>query len=155
MHLLTRRELLAGTTAVLVARRLEALPLAQIKLGVTTDEIDDDVLTAARYLKDRGLKWAEVRNIWGPYNTAQPMEKVREAARIFDENGIRVSIEGTGFFKIPLPAETPEGQQILDKQWALLDGALERAKVFGTDKLRVFSFTLGRGEGPASEKTLA
>ena len=133
----------------LLVRRLGALPLSQIKLGVTTDEIDDDVLTAAKYLHDRGLGWAEVRNIWGPYNTAQPMEKVREAARIFDENQIRVSIEGTGFFKIPLPPETPEGQKILDDQWKLLDAAMERAKAFGTRKLRIFTFMLAKGETPS------
>ena len=133
----------------LLVRRLGALPLSQIKLGVTTDEIDDDVLTAAKYLHDRGLGWAEVRNIWGPYNTAQPMEKVREAARIFDENQIRVSIEGTGFFKIPLPPETPEGQKILDEQWKLLDAAMERAKAFGTRKLRIFTFMLAKSETPS------
>ena len=153
MYRPTRRDLFAAPTIGLLAQRLSALPLASIKLGVTTDEIHEDVLTAAKFLREHGLKWAEVRNIWGPYNTAQPIEKVREAQRIFDEQGIRVSIEGTGFFKIPLPPETPEGQAILDKQWALLDSGLERAKVFGTDKLRIFSFTLGRGEGPATEKT--
>src|SRR5689334_5451877 len=66
----TRREFVA---AALLASRLRALPLAEIKLGVTTDEIDDDVSTAARFLHDHGLHWAEVRNIWGPYNTSQPM----------------------------------------------------------------------------------
>jgi L-ribulose-5-phosphate 3-epimerase len=145
----TRRELLAGSALAILARRLVALPLSQIKLGVTTDEIDDDVLTAAKYLHDRGLRWAEVRNIWGPYNTAQPMEKVREAARIFDENQIRVSIEGTGFFKIPLPPETPEGLKVLDEQWKLLDAAMERAKAFGTPKLRIFTFMLAKGETPS------
>src|SRR5215471_11296489 len=134
MHRFTRRELMAGSAAAILAQRLEALPLSNIKLGITTDEIDDDVLTAAKFLHDHGLHWAEVRNIWGPYNTSQPMEKVREAARIFDENSIRVSIEGTGFFKIPLPPETPEGQKTLDGQWKLLDASLERAKAFGTDK---------------------
>lgn len=144
----TRREVFAISAATLLARRLRALPLERIKLGITTDEIEDDVLGAARFLRDHGLKWAEVRNIWGPYNTSQPMEKVKEAARIFDENGIRVSIEGTGFFKIPLPPETPEGQKKLDDQWKLLDAGLERAKAFGTDKLRIFTFMLGRGEQP-------
>ena len=138
----------------LLARRMVALPLAQIKLGITTDEIDDDVLTAAKFLHQYGLKWAEVRNIWGPYNTAQPMEKIREAVKIFDDNGIRVSIEGTGFFKIPLPPETPEGQKILEEQWKLLDASLERAKAFGTTKLRVFTFMLRRGETP-SDKSYA
>ena len=123
MYRPTRRELFAAPAVALLAQRMAALPLASIKLGVTTDEIHDDVLTAAKFLREHGLKWAEVRNIWGPYNTAQPVEKVREAQRIFDEHGIRVSIEGTGFFKIPLPPETPEGQKILDQQWALLDSS--------------------------------
>ena len=42
----TRRDLLAAS-ALLLTSRLRALPLADLKLGITTDEIDDDVLTAA------------------------------------------------------------------------------------------------------------
>jgi sugar phosphate isomerase/epimerase len=154
MNRLTRREALAASALALFARRLEALPLADIKLGILSDEIDDDVLSAAKFLADHGLKWAEVRNIWGKYNTEQPIEKVREARAIFDEQGIQVSIEGTGFFKVPLPPETPEGQKKLDDQWALLDRSMERAKVFGTQKLRIFTFMLARGETP-SEKSYA
>src|SRR5213078_2366256 len=115
----TRRQVLAAPALALLARRLRALPLTDLKLGITTEEIDDDVLTAARFLEQFHLHWAEVRNIWGPYNTSQPIEKVREANRILDEHGIKVSIEGTGFFKIPLPPEGPDGQKILDKQWDL------------------------------------
>src|SRR5690349_257660 len=115
----TRRELLAGAAAAMLAGKLRGMPLAQIKLGITTDEIDDDVQTAAKFLRDHNLKWAEIRNIWGPYNTAQPVEKVKEAMKILDENGVRVSIEGTGFFKIPLPPEGAEGQATLDAQWKL------------------------------------
>jgi sugar phosphate isomerase/epimerase len=150
MTRISRREMLAAAAAALAAApRLRALPLSQIKLGILSDEIDDDVLTAAKFLQAHGLHWAEVRNIWGPYNTSQPMDKIREAGRIFDEHGVRVSIEGTGFFKIPLPPETPEGQKKLDDQWKLLDASLERARAFGTDKLRIFSFMLGRGEQPS------
>ncbi len=139
---------------VLCTRPMAALPLSQIKLGITTDEIDDDPQKAAAFIHDHGLKWAEVRNLWGPYNTEQPVDKVREAAKIFDGNGIHVSILDTGFFKIPLPADTPEGQKVLDGQWRLLDRAMERAKVFGTRKLRVFTFMLAKGETP-SEKSYA
>jgi L-ribulose-5-phosphate 3-epimerase len=145
----TRREFLAASAFGLSLGRLHALPLARIKLGVTTDEIDDDVLTAVKFLREYNLRWAEVRNIWGKYNTAQPVEKVKEANGIFDSNGIHVSIEGTPFFKVPLPAEGPEGQKKLDQQWAVLDAAMERAKLFGTDKMRVFGFTYGREETPA------
>jgi L-ribulose-5-phosphate 3-epimerase len=152
MYRHSRRELLAGTAGALFARRLQALPLAGIKLGILTDEIDDDVLTAARFLGQYNLKWAEIRNIWGKYNTEQPIEKVREARGILDEHGIKVSIEGTGFFKVPLPPETPEGQKSLDDQWALLDRSMERAKAFGTDKIRIFTFMLGRGETPSETR---
>lgn len=150
----TRRELLAGSALALFARRLQALPLADIKLGILSDEIDDDVLTAAKFIAQYNLKWAEIRNIWNKYNTEQPIEKVREARGILDEHGIKVSVEGTGFFKIPLPSETPEGQKKLDEQWALLDRSLERAKVFGTGTLRIFTFMLARGEQP-SDKSYA
>jgi L-ribulose-5-phosphate 3-epimerase len=152
MKPLSRRDFVAGSSLALWARRLKALPLSEIKLGITTDEIDDDVSIAAKFLRDHQLKWAEVRNIWGPYNTSQPVEKVREAAKIFDENGIRVSIEGTAFFKIPLPPDTAEGRRVLDGQWKLLEAAMERARIFGTDKLRIFTFMLRPDETP-SEKS--
>lgn len=142
---LTRRAaILAPATAAL----LRALPLGQVKLGVTTDEIDDDVTTAARFLREFKLEWAEVRNIWGKYNTALPTERVAEARRIFDQQGLRTSTLGTAFFKIPLPPDTPEGRGILDNQWSLLDGAMERAKILGTDRIRIFAFTYGNNEQP-------
>jgi hypothetical protein len=94
MYSPTRRDLLAGS-ALLFARRLGALPLADLKLGITTDEIDDDVLTAAKFLQQYNLHWAEIRNIWGPYNTAQPMEKIREAAKILDDHGIHGIFQGS------------------------------------------------------------
>jgi len=150
----TRREALATSALALFARRLSALPLADIKLGITSDEIDDDVQAAAKFLADNNLKWTEVRNIWRKYNTEQPVDRVREARSIFDEHGIKVSIEGTGFFKVYLPPDTPEGQKKLDEQWALLDRSMERAKIFGTNKLRIFTFMLAPGETP-SEKSYA
>ena len=149
MAFFTRREALAGAAAALPLRSLLALPLDQIKLGVTTDEIDEDVEVAAKFLREHGLGWAEIRNVWGKYNTAQPMDKIREASRILDQHKIRVSIEGTGFFKVPLPAENPEGQKALDEQWKLLDASMERGKAFGTDKIRVFGFTFRTGEVPS------
>jgi sugar phosphate isomerase/epimerase len=144
MSLLSRRQFAA--VLVPLASRLRALPLSDFKLGITTDEIDDDPLAAAHFLRRYGLVWAEVRNIWGPYNTDQPLEKVRQVRAIFNEQGIRVSVLDTGFFKIPLPPDTPEGRRKLDEHWKLLDAAMERAAVFGTRKIRIFTFMLERGE---------
>jgi len=142
---LTRRALLAATALAPLA---SALPIGKVKLGITTDEIDDDVATAAAFLAEYKLQWAEVRNIWGKYNTELPVDRVKEARAIFDKFGIRTSILSTGFFKIALPPDTPAGRGILDNQWSLLDGAMERAKVLGADKLRIFAFTHRKGETP-------
>jgi len=150
MSLLSRRQFAAVLAPI--ASRLRALPLADFKLGITTDEIDDDPLTAANFLCRYSLRWAEVRNIWGRYNTGQPLDKVRRARAIFDAQGIRVSVLDTGFFKIPLPPDTPDGRRQLDEQWKLLDAAMERATVFGTRKIRIFTFMLERGEKPSANR---
>jgi sugar phosphate isomerase/epimerase len=141
----TRRQLLQLASFAAAARALPAAALTQFKLGVTTDEISDDLTEAVRFLGRFGLKYAEIRNLAGKYNTSQPVEKVREAKKILDEHRIETCILDTGFFKVPLPAENAEGQKALDEQWALLDGAIERAKIFGTDKIRTFAFTYPRG----------
>ena len=149
MLLLSRRQL--ATVLAPLASLLRALPLSDFRLGITTDEIDDDPLAAANFLRSYGLRWAEVRNIWGPYNTGQPLEKVRQARAIFDEQGVRVSVLDTGFFKIPLPPDTPAGRRKLDEQWKLLDAAMERAAVFGTRKIRIFTFMLEGDEKPSAK----
>ena len=142
--MLTRRSLLLGSALAPLA----AMDLSKFHLGVTTDEIDEDALTAVKFLREFHLNWAEVRSVWGKYNTEQPVEKIQELRKIFDEYQIKLSILGTSFFKIPLPAETSEGQAILDKQWEMLDRAIVRAKIMGTDQLRVFGFTYKTGSEP-------
>jgi sugar phosphate isomerase/epimerase len=79
------------------------------------------------------------------------VEKVRQARAIFDQQGVRVSILDTAFFKIPLPPDTPEGRRTLDAQWKLLDAAMERAAIFGTRKIRIFTFMLEPGEKPSAK----
>ncbi len=147
----SRRQILSTPALASLWRGLSAATLSQVRLGVTTDEIDEDVLTAIRFLRRFGVSYAEVRNIWGQYNTAQPIGKIREAHDLFQEHGIKVSIEGTGFFKVPLPPDTAEGQRLLDEQWKLLDDSMARAKIFGTDKIRVFAFTYKPGEQPGKK----
>lgn len=149
MALMNRRELLLLLGSA--CARLSALELSKIQLGVTTDEIDDDVVTASQFLKEFHLRFAEVRMIWGKYNTVQPLEKIRECKSIFDAHGIRTSVLGTAFFKIPLPPDTPQGRAVLDNQWSLLDGAMERAKILGTDKIRTFAFTYEKGQTPTAK----
>ena len=144
----TRRELLCWAAMAGAVSKLPAAHLSQFRLGITTDEIDDDLLTAIKFIKRFGLRYAEIRGLWGKYNTSQPLEKVREARRLLDEHGLKTAILDTGFFKVPLPAEDAEGNRKLDEQWALLDRAIERARILGTDKVRAFAFTFSKGGEP-------
>ena len=155
MILYTRRQALAAAAIAAGYTRLSAATLSQVRLGVTTDEIDEDVLTAAKFLREFGLQYAEIRSIWGKYNTSQPVEKIEEARSLLDAQGIKTSVLGTAFFKIPLPPDTAEGRGTLDSQWALLDQAMERAKILGTDKIRVFAFTYKQKSEKSSEKDFA
>lgn len=140
MIALTRRQALTAALAASCYRPGAAATLSQVRLGVTTDEIDEDVATAARFLHEFGLHFAEVRSIWGKYNTSQPVEKIEEARDLLAAQGVKTSVLGTGFFKIPLPPDTPEGRGVLDSQWAALDQSMERARILGTDKIRIFAF---------------
>ncbi|MCU1258092.1 MAG: Xylose isomerase domain protein barrel [Bryobacterales bacterium] len=129
---MTRRTLLGAA----LAATLKALPLAEIKLGVTSDEIDDDPTVAADFLKRFGLHYVEVRNLWGKYNTSQPAEKNKEARAIFDAHDIKTSVVDTAFFRGAIPAD----DAALDKEWKLLDTAMERGDILGSKVLRIFAF---------------
>jgi sugar phosphate isomerase/epimerase len=133
--MLSRRRFLA---AAALAPLLRAVPLGDFKLGVTTDEIDEDLATTLRFLRTYGLKWGEIRSVGGSYAEKQPLAKVKEMRGLLDEYQIKASILSTSFFKIPLPAE---GSPVLEKQWALLEDSMDRAEILGTKKLRTFAFT--------------
>jgi len=138
-------------TAALAPIALKAATLAEVPVSVLTDEIDEDLAHDAEFLHGFGVKWAELRSIWGKYNTSQPLEKIREARKILDSAQIRTSVVGTAFFRIPLPPEGPAGRDILDKQWTLLNDAMDRAEILGSDRLRTFAF-MSPKDGTTSDR---
>src|SRR3954470_23768038 len=119
--ILSRRSVLA----TMLAGAARALPLADIRLGVLSDEIDEDPKVVADFLKRFGIRYAEVRNLWGKYNTAQPLDKVKEAKAIFEAQNIQVQTVDTAFFRGAVPADG----EALDKEWRLLDDAMDRGDV--------------------------
>src|SRR3982074_2541766 len=101
MTLYSRRQALAAAAIVSACSRLSAATLSQVRLGVTSDEIDEDVLTAAKFLSEFGLQYAEIRSLWGKYNTSQPIAKIEEARSLLDARGIKTSVLGTPSSKSP------------------------------------------------------
>ena len=148
MNAKTRRAFLSLAATAAIANVLPGGQRSRFRLAVTTDEIDNDLLTAIQFLRRFGLGYAEIRNVWGKYNTSQPAGKIHEARRMLDEHGIKTAIVDTGFFKIPVPADNAAGQKVIDKQWALLERAMERAEILGTDRIRTFAFTYPRDGQP-------
>ena len=73
-HRFSRRGLLATALASGFGGLLRSMPLSDIKLGITTDEIDEDPAKAAEFLERFGLHYAEVRSVSGKYNTSQPVD---------------------------------------------------------------------------------
>lgn len=146
---MNRRELLAALgLAPALTETLSAIAPESLRLAITTDEVDAALEDALPFLTDNGLRYAEIRNLWGKYNTSHPASEIQRARKLMDAAGVSVAVVDTGFFKVPLPGEDAAGKAALDKQWALLDRAFANAEIFGTDIIRTFAFTHARGEQP-------
>ncbi len=145
-----RREFLAGsaTAALLSSVPTWAANLSQFKLGVITDEVTQDFEQALVWAKGFGLKWVELRFVWDKYVTEFTMDDVKRAKDLLAKHGMQVSVLDSPYFKTVLPGTTSkfnEGksdrlQSDFDRQAQVLEKAIARAKDFGTDKVRVFSF---------------
>ena len=149
--MMKRREFLAGgATAFVMMSTMRALAadVKQFKLGVITDEVTQDLEKALAWAKGYGLEWVEFRNVWGKYITEFTPDEVKRAKDLLAKYGLRVSVLDSAYFKTTLPGTTSkfdEGKGDFaanehEKQDALLERAFARAKDFGTDKVRIFSF---------------
>jgi L-ribulose-5-phosphate 3-epimerase len=145
-----RREFVGGitTAALLASAPAWAANLNQFKLGVITDEITQDLEQALRWAKGFGLNWVELRFVWGKYVTELTREEVTHAKDLLSEAGLRVSVIDSPYFKTVLPGTTSKYddakndklQSDFASQAGVLERAVARAKDFGTDKVRIFSF---------------
>lgn len=151
MQRITRRDFVgAGASLALSSSSgwAHSLPSGP-KLAVTTDEIDDDLDVALTFLRRHGVRYCEIRKLWGKYNTSLPLARIREARSMLDDAGIQLAILDTSFFKVPLPdTSSSAGVNAVSRQWELLDRAFERAEILGTKLVRTFAFTHKRNEKP-------
>jgi sugar phosphate isomerase/epimerase len=151
-HKLGRREFIgAGAGAALmggIGVPAWGTNLSRFKLGVITDEITQDFEKALVWAKGFGLNWVELRIIWGKYVTEFTTDEVKRAKDLLAKYGLRVSVVDSPYFKTVLPGTSSkfdEGkkdplQSDFSQQQAVLERAVARARDFGTDKVRIFSF---------------
>jgi L-ribulose-5-phosphate 3-epimerase len=153
-----RREFLAGgaTVAFVSAMPGWAANMKQFDLGVITDEVTPEFEKALLWAKGFGLEWVELRFVWGKYVTEFTPDDVKRAKELLAKHGLKVSVVDSPYFKTLLPGTQSKFdtgkpdplQSDFSKQTAVLERAIARAKDFGTDKVRIFSFL--RVEDPKS-----
>ncbi len=150
-----RALLLAASSAPLIARSR----LDRVHLSALTDEIGKTPAESIAFARQYGLKWVELRGVPGGklYYERIPDAELRIAAKELAAAGLRVSFLNTGMLKFGLPGtepvrrrqETPEAkakrqkseQAAFDRRMEDLNRALHAAHVFGTDKVRIFTFS--------------
>jgi sugar phosphate isomerase/epimerase len=152
-----RRQFLATAIAsVPLLSAKERITLSRI--AVITDEVAENPAAAIAFCKKYGLQWVELRGIPGGkgHYGLIPDAEVKQAAKEFADNGLKVSFLNTPFFKITLPGtepvfrktETPDARERrlarhkaeFDRRREDFQRAFHNCHVLGVDKMRVFTF---------------
>ena len=144
-----RREFLASGAAMslLSAMPAWAADVKRFALGVITDEVTQDFEQALLWTKGFGLDWVELRFLWGKYVTELSAEDVKHAKDLLAKHGLEVSVVDSAYFKTLLPGTQSKFntgkadplQSDFGAQKGILERAMQRAKDFGTEKIRIFA----------------
>jgi L-ribulose-5-phosphate 3-epimerase len=145
-----RREFLASGAAMSLLSALPAWPAdaRHFALGVITDEVTMDLEQALLWAKGFGLQWVELRFVWGKYVTEFAPDDVKRAQDLLAKHSMKVSVIDSAYFKTLLPGtqskfdtgKADPMQSDSGAQKGILERAMQRAKDFGTDKIRIFAF---------------
>lgn len=106
------------------------------------DEVSPDLGEQIALLSKLGIKFVEFRSAWGTKVLDLTQEQLEEAKAMLDEAGIRLSSVGSDIGKIQI---TDPFEDHLRRA----AHAVEVAKFFGCEYIRIFSFFIPEGEDPA------
>ena len=118
--------------------------LSRFKLGAISDGFSQDFGEALNIMKNFGLSWVEIRQVFGVYNTETSPAQIQRLKDLLDQYGFRVSVIDSALYKCTLPGTKPLGPEKdaypYPEQMELLKRASDRAHQLGTDKIRGFTF---------------
>ena len=115
-----------------------------LELAVFTDDIDQDLTHALDIAKELGTRWVEIRSAWGTSLLEHGEERLREMREAVRARDLRIPCVSARLFMSPLAAG-PAGSPAEAELGELLQRAIRVAQVFGTDRVRCFSFRRVRG----------
>ncbi|MEW5956187.1 MAG: sugar phosphate isomerase/epimerase family protein [Chloroflexota bacterium] len=118
------------------------------ELAVFADDIDQDLNHALDVMAELGLKWLEIRSAWGQNLVHQPPEKVQAIHQAIHSRGLRLPCIAAPLFKSRLKGQGEVSQERffaqeqddMAQQIAILQRAVEIARLFETNLIRCFSF---------------
>jgi sugar phosphate isomerase/epimerase len=168
---ITRRRFVAGGAMALAAtcmpNRLRASMAggkmkSKFQIAVITDEISQDFEHACSVAAvDFGMKWVELRALWGKSVLSLKSDQIAEAQRILKKYDLRVTDIGSPLFKVDWPyAPLPKSRANRDlhsadftfkQQDEVLEKSIELAKTFKTNRIRGFDFWRLDDQGPYRE----
>jgi len=162
MAAMLRRDFLAGIAAAPLFAQNGNSPVRRIdrnRLSAITDEIAFNREEAMAFTRHYKLHCIELRDVPGAKRHYESLseQELKEAAKEFQENGVKVTFFNTPYFKFPLPGtepvrrrtETPEAREKrLARDKAFFETRAEdvrrgarAAQMLGADKMRVFTFS--------------
>ena len=151
----TRRTFLgtaAAAATVTLSRHARALVRSPFQVGVITDEISPDFDHACSVIaNDFGLRWVELRALWGKNLQASTDAEIAEARRILRKYDLQVTDIASPLFKTNWPGAPRStygtagdmhgaAEATFQQQADVLARSIALARQFGTDKVRCFDF---------------
>jgi len=121
------------------------------RVAVINDEISQDFGHACEVTsKEFGMDWIELRGMWNKNILKLDANEIAEARRILEKYKLRVTDIASPVFKVDWPGApqsqfSPKRDQFnadftFDQQPEVLERSMELAKVFQTERVRIFDF---------------
>ncbi|AZN43946.1 sugar phosphate isomerase/epimerase [Paenibacillus albus] len=118
------------------------------RLGVITDEVSSDIITALDFAAANGLKHVEIRSVDSRNVLALSDEEADRIRQETESRGLFISCIASPVFKCALDAsrQVAEGDRFnqaersVAEHFAMLERAMELAERLGTNRIRIFSF---------------
>ncbi|MDP9051559.1 MAG: sugar phosphate isomerase/epimerase [Acidobacteriota bacterium] len=159
----SRRKLLGSLGALAIMSGVPALKRAHsqspapkvkspFKLSVINDEVSQDFERSCQVIsQDFGISYIELRGMWGKNILKLNAAETTEAQRLLKKYELKVTDIASPFFKVDLPGAplskkfaARRDQFLADFTYQQQDDVLamciDKAKVFGTDRVRIFDF---------------
>lgn len=117
---------------------------SKFKIGAISDGFSGDFEQALQIMKGYGLRWVEIREVWGKYNTEATPAEIQRIRHLLDQYDFKCSVVDSALYKCTLPGTSPVTTERdtypYSGQMDLLKRAADRAHAWGTDKVRGFTF---------------